>query len=675
MSVLGDIQRRFARLRRKGVSTHPELAGREHLYSSARTGDSTYEIDNYFDFATTYINYVWVRKAVGLIADNIAPLPVRVIKDDGKAVPSHPLTELFSYANDTMDPSHVWRQDIIHKLLGGESGIEIVPNAAGTQATELWPRRPDRIHVLPDYTRLNYPRIAEYVFNGLDEEPITIPDRWMVFDRFYNPLNVWRGISPIRAVREGITLDILGMRWGKSLLKAGAKPEYAITSEEFLTPDERLRLEKQVMEKHGSALPFLLDNKTKIQPFSWAPKDMEWMEQRQFSRDEVGGIFGVPDEIMGYGRDTYENFETALRVFWLLTLLPLIQRRDVLLTKHFKHTLPMLRPGERIATDTSSVGVLQDDDAPRIEKAGKLFDMGVPFNKIDERLSLGVGPIPGGEVGYLPATLLPADAVAAPLPPPQAKAAKAGRPTAQRTGRALQRIRKQVATKMETAVDGYFTDLASTVVARARTAKFAAVWQKAIRTKELPTLDMLILDEDLAGLTTIVGDYYVQVCEASWETWNAALGLDVSFSADNAAVVAALADAGDQVALIDEATKAALQELLQYAAEQGWTVADLVKGDDEHPGLKALIQETYKGRARTIARTELGTAQNKATLGRYGSEGVTKVKVFDNGDDDPDSACQQANGQVWSLKKANANLLEHPSCTRAFAVEYDEEED
>ena len=49
---------------------------------------------------------------------------------------------------------------------------------------------------------------------------------------------------------------------------------------------------------------------TDIKTFYFVHKDIEWMEQRRFDRDEVAELFGVPDEIMGFGRDTYENFET-----------------------------------------------------------------------------------------------------------------------------------------------------------------------------------------------------------------------------------------------------------------------------------------------------------------------------------------------------------------------------
>ncbi|XSG76738.1 phage portal protein [Herpetosiphon llansteffanensis] len=670
MKFVEAIKQRVAAIR-KASKYLPHLHGIEHVFSSARTGDSLYEIDNYMEFAGIYNSYVWVRKAVNVIVESLAPLPVRVVDSNGKPLKSHPLNDLFGYINDTTTPSQHWQQYFIHLILGGENPVELVTNKAKTKVIEMWNRRPDRLWILPDYARLNYPRIAEFVFYGQDADPIRVPASHMVFDRFYNPRNVWRGITVLGALRTGVKLDVAGQRWNESIVTTGAKPEYAVTTKKFLTDGEKERLEQQIMDKHGTGRPLMLDDETTVVPYSWAPKDMEWVEQRRFARDEIGGLFGIPDEIMGYGKDTYDNLKMAERLLWRVTLKPYIGRRDSVYTKHFTYTMPLLNTGERIETDVSDVSALQQDDDALLERATKFFGMGVPFNTVDQSLSLGIGAIPGGDVGYLPSTLIPADEMSAPLPAPQTKGvevlARAKKPSSARTGRALQRIRKQVAADMETAIEGYFEELANSVVARARANKFARFWHKAITKKAVPDLDVLITDDDVTKLGDIVGSFYLHICEASWETWNKALGLTVEFDADNAAVVAALDQAGEQVRMIDETTKTALQALLKYATEQGWTISQLIKGDENQPGIKALIQETYKNRARTIARTELGTAQNICTLARYKDAGIKEVEVFDNGQDDPDSACRIANGQKWSLKDAQKKLLEHPNCTRAFA--------
>ena len=90
-------------------------------------------------------------------------------------------------------------------------------------------------------------------------------------------------------------------------------------------------------------------------------------------------------------------------------------------------------------------------------------------------------------------------------------------------------------------------------------------------------------------------------------------------------------------------------------------IADGVPGD-KFKGLRSLVRETYKGRANTIARTEIRTAQNQASAIRYEASGIQSVDILD-GDDD-DDVCKTANGSRWSLEYYRNNPIAHPNCTR-----------
>lgn len=383
----------------KQISHRPDLAGRQHIYSSVDYGQPQANPvgDTYLDYATLYTVHPWVHKAIQKISDQIAPLNIRVVNAEDKEQTGHPVAELFGYINDTVSPSLFWNQYSIHMLLGGETLFDL-----GTEAkpTELWQWQPDRFLVHPDQSQPRYPRVAGYTVTGEDGDDQFLDYTQAVHVKFYNPLNSWRGIGPITAIREGVTIDLFAQMWSKRFLKNSARPDFALIAPQGLTATETERYRTEFLRNHQGAdlahLPVVLeDGVTDIKPFSWAPKDIEWLQQREFSRDEVGAIFGVPDEIMGYGRDTYENFETALKVFWLLTCKPFIDHRDSVLTRFFSKVRPMLRPGERIDTDTSEVSALQDDILPKVQAAYTLWTMGVPFNTLDDRLGLGIGEIRG----------------------------------------------------------------------------------------------------------------------------------------------------------------------------------------------------------------------------------------------------------------------------------------
>jgi len=380
----------------KAISHRPDLDGRVHVYSEY-AGDGKASNPEADDYNEVYKSYVWVRKAVSKCAENIGPLPVRVVDVESEPLDKHPVSLLLTSSNDARSPSDLWASYISTMLLSGEWFVEIVDDQRG-RPLELWPRNPAHVAIAPDKTpeRHYYPRVGAYSWQMDGKgKPLTIPPSNMIQSKFYNPLDRWRGLSPIAAVREGITIDLFSQAWSKSFLKRGARPDFAIITPQGITTSERERYEAEFMRKNSGSenwhRPVILEQGiTDIKPFSFAPADIEWLEQRKFSRDEVGAVFGVPDEIMGYGKDTYENFQTALEVFWTLTLKPLAQHRDDVLTHFFTHMRPMLKPGERVQTDFSGVGVLQEEIEPKVEMAVKLYSIGYDKNAINERLDLGM---------------------------------------------------------------------------------------------------------------------------------------------------------------------------------------------------------------------------------------------------------------------------------------------
>lgn len=409
MNLLQQIQSQHKRFTKAPASLAlpAHLRERVHIMSSGGGNESQtagiHAIDDYLGAATVYGSYVWVRKAVSKIAESLASLPVSVVNAKDEPQPQHEIHALLNRGNDQMPPAACWEQYAVSMLLSGECFFEIV-NDRRDRPAELWHRRSDAVTLRVDANaeRRLYPRVGQYEYKpefiGGSGDPHLLKPESMIHDKFTNPLNLWRGLAPITAVREGIIIDLFSRAWRKRFMKQGARPDYALIAPQGITPSERNELEASLMQKFSGAenwhKPIILEEGvTDIKTFSFPPRDVEWLQQQEFSRDEVGAVFGVPDEIMGYGKDTYENFQTALEVFWTLTVRPFAQHRDSTLTHYFTHVRPLLKPGERVETDFNGVGVLQDDLAPKVTMASQLWAMGVPFEAINERLDLGFAGI------------------------------------------------------------------------------------------------------------------------------------------------------------------------------------------------------------------------------------------------------------------------------------------
>jgi HK97 family phage portal protein len=422
------IDRLLARASGKAMAElHPEVQDREHLavFRSDGVMGSGTGAYSYLQGVQDYESYVWVRKAIKVISDNFSVLPLKVMRGD-QMVTSHPLIELLTNVNDTMTSIDLWNQWVTDMLLGGEEGWELVKNARGGYA-EVWPRQPHMLYVSPDESRKRYYSVDHYTIDDGNGDPYRLNPDELVHFKFFNPRNPWRGISPITAVRMSILIDTFAQAWSKLFFNNSARPDYAVIAPEGLTSTERNDIETKLSQKFGGAQnahkPIVLEQGVSdIKILSFPPKDMEWIEQRKMSREEVGAIFGVPDEIMGWGRDTYENFDTAVRVLWELTIIPLATQRDTHLTEYFQR-VAVLRPDEFVVSDLSNVDSLSANETEEWTTAKE--QIGAGALTINEwRAQRGLKPLSWGDEWWAPISLAPIGSKPALPPATPAKAWK-----------------------------------------------------------------------------------------------------------------------------------------------------------------------------------------------------------------------------------------------------------
>jgi HK97 family phage portal protein len=420
MNWLDRLKRTAIRLLTRSMSDqHPDFAQLEHVMRDLLGQDpSSQTVYNYRSAAEDLNGHPWVHKAIHIWVDSLGPLPLRVRRADGKLESSHELINLLEHPNPEMTGSDLWREWCIHMAIGGECGFEFLKTSRG-RFGEIHPRGPIEFAVRPDAALIKYRKVAAYVVDPENRQgSYVLPPEEFKHFKFFNPLNAWRGVGPMSAIRVGVVLDELIQSWSLAFFRNAAQPSYAIIVPEGLTSTERSEMERTASAKwngpDGWHKPIILESGVQdIKVISHPRKDIEWLQQRHVGREEVGAVFGIPDEIMGFGKDTFRNFETAERVLWSVTLSNLVTFRDDQLTNFF-HQSGVLPLGEDIVTDLNQVWVLRRAKAIELDDALKLYEMGVPFNTIDERLQLGIGKVPGGDVphagwlrpsiGNLPAT-------------------------------------------------------------------------------------------------------------------------------------------------------------------------------------------------------------------------------------------------------------------------------
>jgi len=634
------------------------------------------------------------------------PLLVWEENDAGKTpLREHPLSLLLKRPNPQMGLARLLLFTIVYLALGGNCYWYKVRSRAG-RVVELWPLHDGQMQPVAGTTRL----IDHYEFdNGSGAKPLIIPVEDVVhFMWMPDPLAPWRGLAPLIAVAREVDTDNEATRYLFSLLKNDAMPRLAITVPENVDmsdTEKRKRLKEEWQQNRGGENRggvALLEGGLDIKVIAMNLKELEFNMLRFVPEARMCGAFRVPVAVagvyVGLEKSTYNNQSGQFEFFTDRTLIPLwgaiddqvqfdllpefggtpsqvvefdLDKVQVLAerkTVKRQWALDALSRGGATVNEFRSVAGLPRDANGDVYLRG-LAMVAEPFvgegrGKKDEGRRMKDEGDPGASTGSASSWQKAEGG------PSTSSGRKAKRKAQEAVIAAQRSARREVAGRMASAVDGYFGGLADRVIHRAR--KGWTEQAQAVQTKALPEADDLLTNGDEDELLELVKRFYTELIQLSWGYWDVALGVDTVLDLTDPLVTEILAGAGERVKQIQETTLKELRILMQYGNDNGWSIDHLLRGDPENgiPGLRDLIEETYKNRARTIARTELGNAQNTAAVGRYEAAGGKEVFVLDNGLGDDDEPCQVVNGTVQTLKWAEEHPLEHPNCTRAFAPEF-----
>jgi HK97 family phage portal protein len=316
----------------------------------------------------------------------------------------HPLAQLIEKPNP-----YNTRKDLIERMtanlyLGGNAYFSKV-RANGIVA-ELWNLPGDAIKIIP--SRVDFIDHYLYEAQGVKQR---IEARDILHNLFVDPSNPYQGMSPLQAGAKAIDTDTEAVNWNKIALQNRAISDGVFTFDTPLTKEQWEEAREMVRDQHQGAdnarTPWILGAGAKWQNMSLSPAEMDFIESRRFTRSEICSLFQVPPPIVGiYDDATLANIETARKIFWLDTIVPYLE--DI--KSCFNLGLaPEFGPKLKLDYDLSNVQALQTNLTEKLGNAKQLWSMGVPFNQINKRLELGFDEIEGGDTGYLPTGIIPAD--------------------------------------------------------------------------------------------------------------------------------------------------------------------------------------------------------------------------------------------------------------------------
>lgn len=358
-----------------------------------------------------------VYACVRVLATSVAMLPVVVYREaQGRDVPATdvPLYKLLRHRPNGWQTGFDFRLMMtLHLALRGNAYAEkvIAPNG---DISDLIPLHPDRVRV---YRQKDLSLIYDV------RDPLTGTTKRLLQDDVFHIRGMSSdgivGLSPIAIAREVFGGALAAQDYGNRLFANDARPGGLLSIKGRLSPESAKRLKQQWQENFSGSnvhKTAVLEEGTSWQQVGMTNADLQFLDSRKFSVEEIARIFGVPPHKIGeLTRSTNNNIEHQGIDFVTSSLMPYLIAWETAIERD------LMVGGERDELEVSFVeDALLRGDMPSRYSAYAIGRQWGWLSANDIRARERMAPIEGGDEYLRPLNMVDATAPAetpAPAPP------------------------------------------------------------------------------------------------------------------------------------------------------------------------------------------------------------------------------------------------------------------
>lgn len=347
-------------------------------------------------FNASAIVYAAIEKRAKLVA--AVPWQAKRKLSDGtfEHVANSPLQLLI----DNPNPDQSW-YEIMYEAeqsicLSGNNFISEIRAGYKNQPMQLWHLPSQFVKIKPgkeklvdyfEYTETN----GKQVINAEDMIQLKMP----------NPNDRYFGQPILMAASRAADVDRESADWQRYSLQNRGIADFSIELPEGSTEEQAQSFQDALAKRHQSpanARKPIVGN-FKVNEMGQSAKEMDFVESRKATWSELAAAFGVPLAVLGFTESVnLSNADAMNRQIYLDTIVPQLELYKRQLTLQLARDF-----GDEwcLDYDLSAIPAMQANLGEKIDNAVKLYNMGVPFNTLDEKLGLNIGEIDGGDVAFM----------------------------------------------------------------------------------------------------------------------------------------------------------------------------------------------------------------------------------------------------------------------------------
>ena len=508
-------------------------------------------------------------------------------------------------------------------------------------------------------------------------EPIDI-EKLTRFSRF-NPYGS-RGLSVVQPFYTDARADMGASKWNEYMLAdRNGLPNIVLMPPNIGggTPGQR----KEVKEKwessfsKGRAGVAVTPPGWGLQELGGSRRDMEFQSLRSGARETVlAGVGLVPFLAGVLDKANYANAREQKQVYWRGTIARMLSTFEDIINNDF---LPKIGVTDiELYPQWELVRAMADDVEQKSRIAQQWFQLGLSKKVINETLEMGWDPddIQDYEQGYLAGNILPSElagetqtAPVAPVPPgdPGLRLApKPGEPMPKAAGFTTEQSRERRTTMwrlsvirlrtlerpVESIMRSWFKDIETKVVSRLQ-----SISGFALRNKHNVSGIEEVLFDPVQATRELLDRITPRIKAAlimGGETVIVDAGKSIKFNPDDLRLAAKLTEQQMKVTGITETVRDQLRVTLQEAIDHGESAVDMANRVQD-------VMDIARGRAMTIARTEMGTAYSNGRMIGMKQAGINEHEWL-SAKDDAVRPTHQIDGEKVQVGEPFSNDLLYP---------------
>lgn len=246
-----------------------------------------------------------VYKSVKAIADNVPQAQLKFYNWNTQDEVNDPLLErLFERPNPIMSYGDFLQAVVGFYALFGETKIikaESIGGKARKLTTGLYPIKPSKLEPIHNENRFP-PELS-----GWRSGQTTFLPEDIIFARDFNPNGYFTGVPPTEPLKKVIDIDWKGLCFNSAFFENSATLGLALSTDKSLSNDQRKRLEEWVQHHYkGHTKAFrtiVLEAGLEAKSIGSTHKDMDFIEQMKYTREETLGVWRVPKALFNITDD------------------------------------------------------------------------------------------------------------------------------------------------------------------------------------------------------------------------------------------------------------------------------------------------------------------------------------------------------------------------------------